>query len=123
MLIICNIANGLRLSQLQLEPGENMIDDDLWTDVAAEIHPRWLADLTTRVGCRPPQLELRRDCQLSNSGFDDGPAAPQLNARDKIAMVEVADTLDALDVLAHNETRKTVLIAIERRLGELADRG
>lgn len=118
MRVVCNNPDGLDLHQLRVEPGENLVDDAVWDTVLATINPRWLATLTSRVGCLPAQLELRVDSPAPAPA----PARVcdvELTAKEKIALVEAATTYDQLDALERNETRKTVLQAIYKRAEQI----
>ena len=134
MRIVCNRPGGFGLIKLHVTAGENIVDDALWSEVAARLDPKWLAALTTPTENGPPQLELYDDAGEPMAPYARAPApvrapapapAParvadlELSAKEKIALVEAATTYDQLDALELNETRKTVIAAIYKRAEQL----
>lgn len=136
MRIVCNRPGGFGLIKLHVTAGENIVDDALWSEVAARLDPKWLAALTTPTETAPAQLELYDDAgepmapyaraPVRAPALEPAPApAParvadlELSAKEKIALVEAATTYDQLDALELNETRKTVIAAIYKRAEQL----
>ena len=126
MRIVCNMPEGLLLLRHELRHGDNTISRGVWDEIKSKLDARYLAYLTTRVGCRPAQIEI----------YDDEPAAvdpkkaitttataaagsEQYSAREKIAMIEAATSYETLGQLEIGETRKTVLAAIYKRAEEI----
>ena len=130
MRIVCNRPGGFGLIKLHVTAGENLIDDALWSEVAARLDPKWLAALTMPTDTGPAQLELYNDAGEPMPPYAPAPApaparAParvadlELSTKEKIALVEAATTYDQLDALELNETRKTVIAAIYKRAERL----
>jgi hypothetical protein len=107
MRIKCNRPGGFKLFHVKLVHGVNEIKDEHWLGMEEKLDPKFLQALTIPIGDNPAQLEL----------LDETPVL--MSAKDKIALAENADTLDALDALSKDETRKTVIVAIEKRLEQL----
>lgn len=140
MRVVCNRPGGFGLIKLHVTAGENIVDDALWSEVAARLDPKWLAALTTPTENGPAQLELYDDAGEPMAPYARAPApAPMrapapapasararelepetmLTAREKIALVEAATTYDQLDALEQGETRKTVLSAIYKQAEQI----
>lgn len=117
MRVICNRPGGYRLYGVVLQKGENIVDDEVWARAVARMGDRWLRSVTTTNGNRDPALVIQDDAgQPAAEG-----EAPELSAKDKIALIERCDNLDDLAQHETGETRKTVLTAIERRMASLAE--
>jgi hypothetical protein len=122
MRIVCNRPGGFGIIKLHVTAGENLIDDALWSEVAARLDPKWLAALTMPTDTGPAQLELYNDAGEPMPPYAPAPARVadlELSAKEKIALVEAATTYDQLDALELNETRKTVIAAIYKRAERL----
>jgi len=114
MVIVCNRPSGFILPCLQIQPGENVVDDALWAKVEAILNPIWLDALLTSQNGAPPELVI-------SDGAGDAAESPQLPAKDKIALVDACESIDDLAQYESDETRKTVLAAIERRFRYLTE--
>ena len=116
MRIICNRPSGFGLPGLRIRPGENLVDDDLWTSIRIKLNPRWLAALLAPKPNGPPELVVLLD---SDCEYETEPAP--MSAKEKIALIERCRNADDLAQYEAGEARKTVLAAIERRLEWLID--
>lgn len=110
MRIICNRPGGFSFFGVRIDAGENIVDDDVWAKIRRRLAPRILAGLLEQCGEAEPDLVL-----LDDAG------EPPLTAKEKIALVELCGSVDELAQYETNETRKTVLAAIERRMDTLVD--
>lgn len=109
MLIFCNRIGGYNLLGIDLRLGENEVDAERWADVAAKLPPAWLDALLTPQGSKPPDLVIEQD------------KGPLMAAKEKIALIERAGHIEDLAQYEAGETRKTVLLAIERRMRALIE--
>lgn len=116
MRIICNRPSGFGLPGLRIRPGENLVDDDLWTSVRIKLNPKWLAALLAPKPDGPPDLVV-----LLDSDFEYETEPAPMSAKEKIALVEQCGDLDELGQLEAGEHRKTVLHAISKRLDVLTE--
>ena len=119
MLIVCNRPSGFILPGLPIKPGENIVDDDLWREVEAKLNPVWLNALLTPQGLAMPELILCDDAGEPEA--EPEAEAPQFSAKDKIALIDACESIDDLAQYETGETRKTVLVAIERRMRVLIE--
>lgn len=110
MRIICNRPGGFSFFGVRLNAGENIVDDDIWATIKSRLAPKYLAALLEQRGEAEPDLVL----------LDDAGESP-LTAKEKIVLIDRCGSVDELAQYETNETRKTVLAAIERRMDSLVD--
>lgn len=123
MIIFCNRPGGFKLFGVRLTKGENIVDDDIWARVRNKLDAKLYTGLTEPTGDAPAILELRDDTGLAPLAGDEAKAEiiDELRAKDKIAMIDACEISDDLYQHAKGETRKTVLLAIERRMRVLIE--
>lgn len=121
MKVFCHYPGGYQFGALRLHRGENVVDDEIFTDEMAKLDPRIRDAL---MGGKTPTLvtvkEVGSQEALPLAPTPEAEPAPML-ARDVIAKVEAATEPDELEQYANGETRKTVLAAIQKRARQLAE--
>lgn len=119
MRVVNHQSCNFDLYTLRLEPGENIVDDELWRKLFAQL-PDKLKQ--AYFGSKTPRISIAGDAgeQLA-MGLTQSEETEQLSAREKIQQINDATEPDRLEALAQGETRKTVMAAISRRARQLAD--
>lgn len=110
MQIVCKRKGGIGLPGVELKFGSNSVEPAAWEAAKAKLDPAWLAAM----------LEPGDDGAPAEIVVVDS-APPPMAAKAKVAMVESAETIDEINALSRDETRKTVLAAIDKRLKALGE--
>jgi hypothetical protein len=117
MKVFCHRPGGIDFGLVRLRHGENDVDDQAWHQSVAKLSSKlkegWL-------GGKTPSISVAGDGGAQASLPLASAPEPML-ARDVITLVEAATEPDELERLAQDETRKTVLAAIQKRAKQLAE--
>jgi hypothetical protein len=119
MKVFCHRPGGIDFGLVRLRHGENDVDDQAWHQSVAKLSSKlkegWL-------GGKTPSITIAAGAGAQASLPLEPAREPEpMLARDVITLVEAATEPDQLERLAQDETRKTVLAAIQKRAKQLAE--